>query len=80
MVKVALKLPEPLVITVAGKVKRKVEPSFIVTILLALKPKPETVTVLPTLAIVGDSVILVEVPTVNVADPILPPASVTVIT
>jgi hypothetical protein len=75
---VALIKPDAVAVTVAGFVVTVVLSNFIVIVLLAPKPEPDTVTVVPTAPEVGD--IVTVPPTVNVAVAVLvPPVAVTVL-
>jgi len=76
---VAVNVPVDDVVTVAGVVASEVVSNFIVMVLLALKPEPETVTVVPPVPALGESVSVPNVPILNVAEPVLPVASVAVI-
>jgi len=59
MLIVAENVPEEVAVTVAGVVISCIPSNFIVMVLLALKPEPETVTVVPAGPEVGDSVIVI---------------------
>jgi hypothetical protein len=77
---VAVNVPVELVVTLAGLVVIAAPSSFTLTAVLAAKPLPVIVTILPTEALVGESVILsaAEPSVENVAVPSLPEASVTI--
>jgi hypothetical protein len=70
--KVALKVPDELVVMVAGFVATVLLSNFTVIVLLAPKAEPDTVTVVPTIPEVGDKVTIAT--TVNVADAVLVPS------
>ena len=70
--KLALNVPDELVVTVTGLVVTVVPSNFTVIVLLAPKPEPDTVTVVPTMPEVGDTVTIA--PTVKIADAVLVPS------
>lgn len=69
-------VPDELVVIVAGEVVTVVLSNFIVIVLLAPKPEPDTVTVVPTMPEVGDIVTIA--PTLKAADAVLPLLSLAV--
>jgi len=68
MLIVAENVPFEDVVTLAGVVASVTESNFIVIALLALNPEPVTVTVMPGAPEVGDTVMVVTIDTLSVAD------------
>ena len=82
MVIVAVNVPVEVVVMLAGTVATAVASNFVVMLLLGLNPEPVTVTTVPPIPTLGDSVIVAVVAAVvrlNAAEAALPDESAAVI-